>query len=130
MEPVLVIWFSLIATWLYSACSLVYLPIKTLIWKLKGKDIWVFLSRRRLLLTALAYLISAPLVALFGFLVSAASVGGGHAASMSDHDEATACAIAMVFLAAAVIALALVFIRPRPRSEPSSRVQGQSGHES
>lgn len=116
MEIVPIIWLLLLCTWLYSAFSLVYFPIRIFLLKRKKKDIWLFLSRRRLLLSALAYLVSAPLIGLIGFLISAASASGSHAVAPSDADEAVAYGVAMVFLAEAVIALVLIFVRPKSRA--------------
>ena len=113
MEIVPIIGLGLLGIWIYSACSLVYLPVKSFtLWR-KKKDLWLFLSRRRLLLSALTYMVSAPLVGLFGFMVSAASASGSHGVGYSDADVAIAEGIAAVFLAAALVALVLVFVRPR-----------------
>lgn len=114
MELVPFIWLVLIAAWIYSVFSLIYFPVKIFILKRKKKDVWQFLSRPRLLLSAFAYFVSAPLVGLLGFLVSAASSSGSHAVGMSDADEAVAWGLCAVFLAEATIALVLVFVRPKP----------------
>lgn len=117
MEPVVLIWLLLIGTWFYSACSLIYIPVRVLILILKGKDVWSFLSRRRLLLSALAYLVSAPLVGLFAFLVSAGSASGGHTLGISDDTETLAYWLAGIFLTAAGVAFMLLFVRPKPSAE-------------
>lgn len=108
-----IIGLLLLGMWIYSVCSLVYFPIKIFKLRRKKKELWLFLSRKRLLLSALAYLVSAPFVGLLGLAVAAAGVSGSHAVGVSDDFEGFAYGVGAVLLAMAVVALALVFARPK-----------------
>ena len=100
--------------WFYSIGSLVYIPFKIAGMKRKSQDVWTFLSRRRLLLSALAYLASAPFLGVVAMAIAAGGVSGSNASGVPGVVETIAWGICFVFLAAAVIALLFVFIRPRP----------------
>jgi hypothetical protein len=113
-----VIALCFLTAWLYSLFALAYIPIRVVIMKCNSGDVWTFLSRRRLLFTALANLVAAPFLGLFVLVVSAAGVsGGGVSTGIPDAVETTAWAFSFVFLAAATVALALVFIRPKSGSD-------------
>ncbi|MDT8837654.1 hypothetical protein [Paraburkholderia fungorum] len=101
-----------LAAWIYSIASLIYIPLKIAIMRRKSRDIWTFLSRRRLLLSALAYLVAAPFLGLLALCVSAGGVGGSHAMGISDPVETAAWAMCWIFLGASAVALVLALIRP------------------
>ncbi|MGH8781295.1 hypothetical protein [Paraburkholderia sp.] len=103
-----------LGVWLYSVFSMAYLPIKVAAMKRNSQDIWAFLSRRRLLLSALAYLVAAPLLGLLVTMASVAGASGGNGSpGISDSVETAAWALSFVFLAAAAVALVLAFNRPK-----------------
>jgi hypothetical protein len=106
-----------LGAWLYSVWSLVYIPIKIVVMRRKSKDIWSFLSRRRLLLSAMTYLIAAPLLGCLALAISAGGTSGSNASGVPDSVEAAAWVVCSVFLAAAVAALILAVIRPRFSAE-------------
>jgi cation transporter-like permease len=110
-----------VGVWLYSVWSLVYIPIKIVGMKRRSQDVWTFLSRSRLLLSALAYLASAPFLGLLAMAISSGGVGGSHASGVPNSVETAAWVVCWVFVAAAVVALFLAFTRQRPtaRHEPA-----------
>lgn len=112
--------------WLYSVWSLAYFPIKVVVMKLKSQDVWTFLSRRRLALTAIAWLVAAPLPGFMVIALSGAGASGSHAVGASDSIETVAWACFALFLIAAASALAVAFIRPRGRAA-SGRQSSSNG---
>ena len=114
MDPILFSALCFLAAWLYSVCSLVYIPIKIAVMKRKSQDVWTFLSRGRLLLSAIAYLAAAPFLGFLAIAIAGGGVSGSHATGIPDSVETIAWVLCWLFLAAAAVALILAFIRPRP----------------
>lgn len=104
-----------LGVWLYSVVSLVYIPIKVAAMKRNAQDVWAFLSRRRLLLLTLIYLLAAPFLGLLVTIAGVAGVSGGNVShGIPESVETVAWALSFVFLAAAAIASVLAFNRPKP----------------
>ena len=109
-----------LGVWLYALATVIYFPIRIVVIKHRSEDIWSFLTRRRLVRSAVAYIISAPLLISFAGMVFVL-VGGAKASGpggyTSDSDVDLLLLLGWIFLgvflvAAAATVLAL-FMRPR-----------------
>ena len=67
-----------------SAASIVLIPPVVLVACLMGKNVWLLLTRGRLQFAFLAYLGSAPVPAVFTFLLEAGASAGSHGGVASD----------------------------------------------
>ena len=104
---------ALLGALCYSLGMLVYLPCKLYSMKRASLDVWTFLSRRRLLLTGFAYLISAPFPGFLCICISAAGVSGSHAVDVPDWLENANWIFLYVWLAASLVSFSLMAVRPR-----------------
>ncbi|VWB26613.1 hypothetical protein BLA23254_01120 [Burkholderia lata] len=113
--------------WLFlcaiSAASLVIVPPVVLVACLMGKNIWSILTRGRLQFAFLAYLGSAPVPAVFTFLLEAGATAGNHGGVMPDSQYQWNERFFFVFVAAAALSGLLLLLRPKdtqaPNAEPS-----------
>ncbi|WP_396330662.1 hypothetical protein [Burkholderia anthina] len=106
-----------------SAASIVLVPPVVLIAWLTGKDVWSILTRGRLQFAFLAYLGSAPVPAVFTFLLEAGAAAGSAGGSASDSLNAWNERCFFIFLSAAALSGLLLLLRPKDRQaanvEPS-----------
>ncbi|PFH29992.1 hypothetical protein [Burkholderia sp. JKS000303] len=106
-----------------SAASIVLVPPVVLIAWLTGNDVWSILTRGRLQFAFLAYLGSAPVPAVFTFLLEAGAAAGSAGGSASDSLNAWNARCLFVFLSAAALSGLLLLLRPKDRQaahvEPS-----------
>ncbi|VWC69465.1 hypothetical protein BLA50215_00432 [Burkholderia lata] len=113
--------------WLFlcaiSAASLVIAPPLVLVACLMGKDVWSILTRGRLQFAFLAYLGSAPVPAVFTFLLEAGATAGNHGGTASDGLRQWNERFFFVFIAAAALSGLLLLLRPKDakaaNAEPS-----------
>ncbi|WP_262390320.1 hypothetical protein [Burkholderia arboris] len=113
--------------WLFlcaiSAASIVLVPPVVLVACLMGKDVWSILTRGRLQFAFLAYLGSAPVPAVFTFLLEAGATAGSAGGVASDSLTAWNERCFFVFLGAAALCGLLLLLRPKHRQatnvEPS-----------
>lgn len=112
---------SFLAAWLYSMGSLVYFPIKLVAMRRRAADVWTFFTRRRLLLSALAYFMAAPFLGFLAIAASAGGVSGSNASGVPDSIETLGWALCFMFLAAAVLSLLFAFLRP-PKNDAQKAV--------
>lgn len=103
---------TFLASLLYSMGMFVYLPCKLYWLNRKSGDVWAYLSRTRLLLMGLAFLISSPGPGFIAFMISAASVSGSHAASVPDWMESFGWTFFGTWLVIAVTLFSLMVFRP------------------
>lgn len=113
----------ILGVWLYALVTIIYFPIRAWIMKYQSRDIWSFLSRRRLLLSAVMYIVSAPLLiaaaaGAYSVLVGGARASGpGAGGGGSDRDVDLLLLLGWiflgVFLAAAAVAVIALFVRQR-----------------
>ncbi|KAG8154418.1 hypothetical protein [Burkholderia catarinensis] len=109
--------------WLFlcalSAASIVLVPPLVLVAWLMGKDIWSILTRGRLQFAFLAYLGSAPVPAVFTFLLEAGATAGnaGGVAPDSLYQWNERCFF--VFVGAAALSGLLLLLRPKDRKAPN-----------
>ncbi|MCA8270986.1 hypothetical protein LGN17_00440 [Burkholderia sp. AU30280] len=110
-----------------SAASIVLAPPLLLVAYLMGKDVWSILTRGRLQFAFLAYLGSAPVPAVFTFLLEAGAAAGSAGGSASDALKAWNERAFFVFVGAAALCGLLLLLRPRSRPpvnvEPSRPAQ-------
>ncbi|MFJ1209163.1 hypothetical protein [Burkholderia pyrrocinia] len=110
-----------------SAASIVLVPPLLLVAFLMGKDVWSILTRGRLQFAFLAYLGSAPVPAVFTFLLEAGSAAGRAGGFAPDSLIAWNERCFFMFLGAAALSGLLLLLRPKDRQaaniEPS-----QSAH--
>jgi hypothetical protein len=103
--------------WLFlcaiSAASLVIVPPVVLIACLMGKNVWSILTRGRLQFAFLAYLGSAPVPAVFTFLLEAGAAAGTHGGVASDSLRQWNERFFFVFAAAAALSGLLLLLRPK-----------------
>ncbi|WP_241301031.1 hypothetical protein [Burkholderia stabilis] len=117
--------------WLFlyavSAASIVLVPPLVLIACLMGKDVWSILTRGRLQFAFLAYLGSAPVPAVFTFLLEAGAAAGNAGGYASDALKAWNERVFFIFVGAAALCGLLLLLRPRSRTsanvEPSQSAQ-------
>ncbi|WP_176045315.1 hypothetical protein [Burkholderia sp. BCC1644] len=101
-----------------SAASLVLVPPVVLIACLMGKDIWSILTRGRLQFAFLAYLGSAPVPAVFTFLLEIAATAGNHGGTASASEYQWNERFFFVFVVAAALSGLLLILRPKsPQAE-------------
>lgn len=113
--------------WLFlcaiSAASIVLVPPVALVAWLMGKNIWSILTRGRLQFAFLAYLGSAPVPAVFTFLLEAGASAGSHGGVASDSLRQWNERCFFVFVAAAALSGLLLLLRPKDsqaaHAEPS-----------
>ncbi|NTZ05542.1 hypothetical protein [Burkholderia metallica] len=98
-----------------SAASIVLVPLLLLIARLMGKDVWSILTRGRLQFAFLAYLGSAPVPAVFTFLLEAGSTAGNAGGTASDALKAWNERMFFIFLGAAALCGLLLLLRRRSR---------------
>ncbi|CAB3749306.1 hypothetical protein GQ57_37135 [Burkholderia sp. MSh2] len=110
-----------------SAASIVLVPPVVLVACLMGKNVWTMLTRGRLQFAFLAYLGSAPVPAVFTFLLEAGAAAGnaGGVAPDSLHQWNERCFF--VFAGAAAVCGLLLLLRPKDGkaadAEPSRSVR-------
>lgn len=117
--------------WLFlcaiSAASIVLLPPLLLIACLMGKDVWSILTRGRLQFAFLAYLGSAPVPAVFTFLLEAGAAAGSAGGVAPDSLYRWNERCFFTFLGAAALSGLLLLLRPKDRQaanvEPSQSAQ-------
>ncbi|WP_412527973.1 hypothetical protein [Burkholderia lata] len=106
-----------------SALSIVLIPPVVLVACLMGKDAWSILTRGRLQFAFLAYLGSAPVPAVFTFLLEIGATAGNHGGTASDSLRQWNERFFFVFVAAAALSGLLLLLRPKDRNaanvEPS-----------
>ncbi|CAB3970635.1 MULTISPECIES: hypothetical protein [Burkholderia] len=106
-----------------SAVSIVLIPPVVLVACLMGKNVWSLLTRGRLQFAFLAYLGSAPVPAVFTFLLEAGASAGSHGGVASDSLRQWNEQFFFVFVAAAALSGLLLLVRPKDRqtanAEPS-----------
>jgi hypothetical protein len=108
------------ASLLYSLGLFVYLPCKLYWLNRTSRDMWAYLSRTRLFLTGLAFLIASPGPGFIAFLISAASVSGSHGASVPDWLESFGWAFFGTWLVIAVTMFGLIVLRPTKTAATAS----------
>ncbi|NHV25307.1 hypothetical protein [Burkholderia sp. D-99] len=105
--------------WLFlcalSAASLVLVPPVVLVACLMGKNVWSILTRGRLQFAFLAYLGSAPVLAVFTFLLEAGAAAGNAGGAASDAEVQWNERFFFVFVAAAAVSGLLLILRPKER---------------
>ncbi len=104
-----------------SAASIVLVPPVVLAACLMGKDVWSILTRGRLQFAFLAYLGSAPVPAVFTFLLEAGTTAGNAGGVASDSLNAWNARCFFVFLGAAALSGLLFLCRPKDR--PAAHVE-------
>ncbi|WP_256941151.1 MULTISPECIES: hypothetical protein [Burkholderia] len=106
-----------------SAASIVLIPPVILVACLRGKHVWSILTRGRLQFAFLAYLGSAPVPAVFTFLLEAGASAGSHGGVASDSLRRWNEQCFFVFVAAAALSGLLLLVRPKDgqtaNAEPS-----------
>ncbi|KAF1040588.1 MAG: hypothetical protein GAK33_00205 [Burkholderia lata] len=106
-----------------SAASIVLVPPVVLVAGLMGKDVWSLLTRGRLQFAFLAYLGSAPVPAVFTFLLEAGAAAGSAGGVASDSLRRWNEQFFFVFVAAAALSGLLLLLRPKgtqaANAEPS-----------
>ncbi|MEN2473148.1 hypothetical protein [Burkholderia sp. GS2Y] len=113
--------------WLFlcaiSAASIVLVPPLLLVACLMGKDVWSILTRGRLQFAFLAYLGSAPVPAVFTFLLEAGAAAGSAGGVAPDSLTAWNERCFFIFVGAAALSGLLLLLRPKDRQaanvEPS-----------
>ncbi|KVH38743.1 hypothetical protein WT01_26430 [Burkholderia cepacia] len=98
-----------------SAASLVLVPPVVLVACLMGKDVWSILTRGRLQFAFLAYLGSAPVPAVFTFLLELGATAGNAGGVASDSEIQWNERFFFVFVAAAAVSGLLLLLRPKDR---------------
>ncbi|VWB09696.1 hypothetical protein [Burkholderia metallica] len=96
-----------------SAASLVLVPPVVLVAWLAGKDIWSILTRGRLRCAFFAYLGSAPVPAVFTFLLEAGSTAGTQGGVAPDGLYQWNERFFVVLVAAAALSGLLLMLRPK-----------------
>ncbi|WP_321785382.1 hypothetical protein [Burkholderia pyrrocinia] len=106
-----------------SAASIVLVPPLLMVAFLMGKDVWSILTRGRLQFAFLAYLGSAPVPAVFTFLLEAGAAAGSAGGVAPDSEVQWNERFFFVFVAAAAVSSLLLLLRPKDRQaanvEPS-----------
>ncbi|MCU9955610.1 hypothetical protein OEJ37_19825 [Burkholderia sp. BKH01] len=110
-----------------SAASIVLVPPLLLVTCLMGKDVWSILTRGRLQFAFLAYLGSAPVPAVFTFLLEAGAAAGNAGGVAPDSLYRWNERCFFIFLGAAALSGLLLLLRPKDRQaanvEPSQSAQ-------
>lgn len=110
-----------------SAASIVLVPPLLLVAYLMGKDVWSILTRGRLQFAFLAYLGSAPVPAVFTFLLEAGAAAGSAGGVAPDSLTVWNERCFFMFLGAAALSGLLLLLRPKDRQaaniEPSQSAQ-------
>ncbi|WP_175968430.1 hypothetical protein [Burkholderia sp. BCC0322] len=96
-----------------SAASIVLVPPLLLVAYLMGKDVWSILTRGRLQSAFLAYLGSAPVPAVFTFLLEAGAAAGSAGGVASDSLRRWNEQFFFAFVAAAALCGLLLLLRPK-----------------
>jgi len=112
---------TFVASLLYSMSMFVYLPCKLYCLERTSRDVWAYLSRRRLLMTGLAYLVSSPGPGLIAFCISAAGVSGSRDVGVPDWLEISGWAFFFLWLVIAIMLFSLIVFRPARPPIPSPR---------
>ncbi|VWC53736.1 hypothetical protein BLA17378_01287 [Burkholderia aenigmatica] len=103
--------------WLFlcaiSAASIVLVPPVVLVACLMGKNVWSILTRGRLQFAFLAYLGSAPVPAVFTFLLEIGATAGNHGGTASASEYQWNERFFFVFVAAAALSGLLLLLRPK-----------------
>ncbi|WP_322088173.1 hypothetical protein [Burkholderia sp. BCC1999] len=103
--------------WLFlcaiSAASLVLVPPVVLVACLMGKNVWSILTRGRLQFAFLAYLGSAPVPAVFTFLLEIGATAGNHGGTASASEYQWNERFFFVFVVAAALCGLLLLLRPK-----------------
>lgn len=102
----------LVAAWFYSLGTFVYFPVRLIVLRRTARNPWAFFTRRRLLVSALAYLMAAPLMGLLLLAAAAGGVSGSHASGVPDSLGTIAWGLFWGLLVAMVLALLAAWARP------------------
>lgn len=102
-----------VAALLYSATTILFIPLRAMQMCRKGLDVWTFLTRPFLILSALVYAVAGPVLPAIAALSGAALVsGGGNDSRFPDRLMTAGLIILGVLWAAAACALIAAVIRP------------------
>ncbi|WP_423762957.1 hypothetical protein [Burkholderia sp. NLJ2] len=96
-----------------SAASIVLVPPLLLVACLMGKDVWSILTRGRLQFAFLAYLGSAPVPAVFTFLLEAGAAAGSAGGVAPDGLYRWNERCVFIFVGAAALSGLLLLLRPQ-----------------